>query len=159
MLPSYNFTSTSSIQDWHIGSPEILNSLNSEAFGRQRQIYAGYAQKDEGGHQPPEADVTGLGSQWQATWLFCWSVSPACHQGSLWGLVKEVFLSRTGWEVIQGQCHLSQQQRAAYRKAAAGGKTLPTYVSMGNDRCCNQVVVYLLDKEGIPPPKTQQTHS
>lgn len=59
--------STASIQDCQMGSPEILNSLHSEAFAVQ--IFAGYAQKDKVDVSHSEADVAALLSQWWATWL------------------------------------------------------------------------------------------
>jgi len=97
ILHSYLSFQYSGLTNWQSWNSEFSDS---EAFGRQ--IHAGYAQKDQCGHQPSEADVTCLGSQGQATWLFCVGVSPVCHWGSLWSLVKVVFLSRTGWEVTPG---------------------------------------------------------
>lgn len=44
-----------------MGSPEILNSLHSEAFAVQ--IYAGYAQKDKLDAHHSEAEVDPLLSQ------------------------------------------------------------------------------------------------
>lgn len=50
-----------------MGSPEILNSLHSEAFAEQ--MHAGYAQKDKVNVSHSEAQVAALLSQWWTTWL------------------------------------------------------------------------------------------
>lgn len=145
---NFNLTSASSIQDWQIGSAEILDSLNSDTLVYKDKCMQNMSKRMKVGVSPQKLMWLVLGASDElhvclVQMFHLCVIRAACEVW--WRMcspVGQAEKSTRGW----GQCHHSQQQRAIITQLLQEAN--PCYVRMGNDHWCNQVVVYLLDREG-----------